>query len=263
MRWLRTGGVGEPLQGDNLAGRANQKLAVVADQQHGLRKRVELALQPALPNDVQEVVWLVQDQVLCVGGQQHLQRKPLLLAARKLSDRAVASLVEGLTEHGGRAAIPETFLAVAAGLAPACNGVGVADAGRIGDVGHQSALGSEQLQRMGAKRLRGDVRQQVTHRGSVAARQLLRHVLKATIDLDHALARAQLAGEQTEQGALADPVHANQGGVLAVTDAERDVAEEQAAARMNVFEILDHDGHADPQPSVRRGRHRRRSRAGE
>ena len=53
----------------------------------------------------------------------------------------------------------------------------------------------------------------------------------------------KLAGEQAEEGALADAVDADEGGVLPVADAEGDAAEEQVAAGVDEFEVLNDDRH--------------------
>ena len=70
-----------PLDRHDLRRRGGQQLAIVTDVQHRLARRLELALEPALGIDVEEVVGFVEEQDLGVAAQQHLQGEALLLAA--------------------------------------------------------------------------------------------------------------------------------------------------------------------------------------
>ena len=74
--------------------RGGEQLAVVADVQHGLARRPELAFQPALGIDVEEVVGLVEEQDIGVAAQQHLEGEALLLATRERPQRSIGNLVE-------------------------------------------------------------------------------------------------------------------------------------------------------------------------
>ena len=79
------------------------------------------------------------------------------------------------------------------------------------------------------------VGQQLADGGAaVQPADLLGHELEAAVDLDGALSSAAARRRAGAAGCLADAVDADQGGVLAVADAERDAAEEQAAAGVDV-----------------------------
>ncbi len=69
------------LDRDDAGGRRRQQLTVVADEEHGLRRRGKLRLEPALAWDVEEIIRLVQEQQLVVAPQQRFEGQPLLLAA--------------------------------------------------------------------------------------------------------------------------------------------------------------------------------------
>ena len=60
-----------------------------------LRLDAQLALEPALGRDVEEVVGLVEQQHVVVAAQERLERQPLLLAAAEnVAQRPVGDVVE-------------------------------------------------------------------------------------------------------------------------------------------------------------------------
>ena len=83
------------LHGDHLGRRRREQLPVVADVEHRLGRSHELAFEPALGVDVEEVVGLVEEQDVVVAAQQHLEGDPLLLAAGERVQRTVADRRRG------------------------------------------------------------------------------------------------------------------------------------------------------------------------
>jgi hypothetical protein len=75
-------------------GGAGQQLAVVADEQHGLRAVGQRRLEPALARHVEVVVGLVEQQHLVGPAQQRLEREPLLLAAGQRVQHPVLRTLE-------------------------------------------------------------------------------------------------------------------------------------------------------------------------
>ena len=71
-----------------------EELTVVADVQDRLVRRPQLVFETSLRGDVEEVVGLVEQQHVVGAPQEHLQREPLLLAARERRDRPLADLRE-------------------------------------------------------------------------------------------------------------------------------------------------------------------------
>ena len=111
----RVSGAAE-LDRDEPVGDLRQQLAIVADQQHGLLRRAQLALEPALRGHVEVVVGLVEQQHLVGAAQQRLERQPLLLAAAQARHVAVLRALERDAERRDRALVPEGLLLVAAGV---------------------------------------------------------------------------------------------------------------------------------------------------
>ena len=71
------------LEGGDAGRHPVEQLAVVADEQDGLRGLHEPILQPPLRGHVEVVVGLVEEEHLVGSAQQRLEHHPLLLAARQ------------------------------------------------------------------------------------------------------------------------------------------------------------------------------------
>jgi hypothetical protein len=233
------------LEHDDHVGRGGEQLAVVADEQDGLGRRGDLLLEPALGRQVEEVVGLVEQQDVDVGGEQRLEHQPLALAARQLGDRTVAGLVEGLAEHPLAARVPPGLLVVAADLAPHPDGLGQGDAGGLRRLRVVGPLGGDQRGGRGRETGRAEPAEELADRAAAGPdADGLGHQLHRRVDRDRALGRALGPHDELQQGGLAGAVGADQGGVTAVPDPEGDVVEELAAPRVGVGHPVDVDhGH--------------------
>ena len=139
--------------------------------------------------------------------------------------------------------VPLPLELVAAELRPVADRLAEphARAGRVGAV-RQLALRGEHPRPGVAQPRRRRLEQQLAHRppGVRADADVLRHVGEGA-DVDVALGRRELAGEDAEQRRLADAVGAHQPDVLPGRDLERDLAEQLVAARVGVREVGDGD----------------------
>ena len=142
----------ERLDRHDLRRRRRQQLTVVADVQHGLARCLELAFQPTLGVDVEEVVGLVEEQHVGVAAQQHFEGEALLLTARQRVQRSPGDFVEGEPDRPRRALVPVHLGGVAAGVAPGCHGMGVAHRIRRGRRLRRVMLGVGALQRRRGQR---------------------------------------------------------------------------------------------------------------
>jgi hypothetical protein len=104
------------LQRHDAVGGTRQQLAVVGDEQHGLRRLAQTLLEPALAGHIEVVVGLVEQQHLVRPAQQGFERETLLLAAREGGQRTEAGTGEGDAESRDRAGVPDGLVLVAARL---------------------------------------------------------------------------------------------------------------------------------------------------
>ena len=130
----------------------------MADEEHGLAARSQLALEPALGRDVEEVVGLVEHEHVVLATEEGLQREPLLLAAAERRERAIGDVAEVGAERPAGALVPEHLGVVAAGVAPLGERRGVAHR-----VGGGVRVGGVEPQRGAADAIRGDRDEQVAH----------------------------------------------------------------------------------------------------
>ena len=127
-RRSRRRGVHAPvgLDGHELVGRRRQQLTVVADVEHRLAGRHQLALQPSLARDVEEVVGLVEQQHVDVPRSRTSSARRFCSPPENVrSGRdATSSKVEADGAH--HALVPEHLGVVAAVVAPVGERLGVA-----------------------------------------------------------------------------------------------------------------------------------------
>ena len=119
------------LERDDLLDRAREHLAVVGDHQHRLAGNGDLALERALGGDVEEVVGLVEQQDLGVGGEQRIEHEALALATGQGVRRAVRDLGERAADDLARRAVPLGLELVAAELRPLPDRRPELDSGRV------------------------------------------------------------------------------------------------------------------------------------
>ncbi len=121
-----------------------QKLAVMTDVEEGLAAGRHRRLEPLLAEDVEEVVWLIQEQNLRVRTKQRLEQDAFQLAAGQRVRDARTDRVERFAGCGHAGGAPADFQLVATELAPLMDGIGVGDAGCLGGAGLHGALGLHQ-----------------------------------------------------------------------------------------------------------------------
>ena len=102
----------------DLGRRRGEQLAVVADEEHGLAARSQLALEPPLGRDVEEVVGFVEYQHVVLAAEERLERESLLLATAERRERTIRDVPEVGVERSPGALVPEHLGVVAAGVAP-------------------------------------------------------------------------------------------------------------------------------------------------
>ena len=125
------GAVDARFQRDDAARGVVEQFTVVADEEHGLLRLVQLGLEPALARDIEVVVRLVEEQQFVGAGEECLEDQPLLLAAGEARRRAVLCAVEGQAEGGHADLVPDGLDVVAAGIAPVHDRLGVAHLGGL------------------------------------------------------------------------------------------------------------------------------------
>ena len=237
---------------DHLRAALFEQLAVVADEEHGLRGVTEPLFEPALSRNVEVVVGLVEDQDVGVASQQRFQDQALLLAARQRADGPRCDIHERGSHRGDGAGIPQHLGVVAADVAPVCPRVREAQSGfgrsrRVGD-----ALGGEEARVGFAELRRTDADQQLPNRGVVPdGADELAHDPEPAVDRDRAGRCVLVAGDDADERRLAHTVRADESAVLSVTDSERHVVEELAATRGAIRESGDLEC-AHERASVRR-----------
>ncbi len=233
---------GAVLQGDDPLGAATEQLAVVGDQQDGLGGLQEALLQPALGRHVQEVVGLVQQQHRLLPAQQLLQHQPLLLAPGKGAGGAVLHLLEGLSQGGQAALVPERLGPVATHVIPVRQRLCEGHLGLLaGVLVHLNLGGPQQLGGGPHRGGRGRGHQSPDRKGPAHAADGLVHYRQLAADADRALVGDQLPGDQAEEGRLAATVGADQGSPRSLSHAEGNIADEVPPA----FEPVAHVGQVD------------------
>ena len=222
-------------------GGAVQQLAVVADEQHGLRRS-----RPAPPRasacPARRGSCPARRAAAPASGpaQQRLEREPLLLAAGQRVQHPVLAALERHAERRHRADVPEHLGVVAAGVAPVGERLRVAQLGLLVVALHHRQLG-------GVERLAG-----VAHgrRREVDAAGRARSVSSRIEPMNWRITPrppsratpppigAQVAGDEAQQRGLAGAVRADQRGLRAVADPEarrRRTAPARRAARASAL----------------------------
>ena len=101
-------GAGALESDDGIAGRREQ-LTVVGDHQDRLARRADQRLELTLGRDVEEVVGLVEEQHLSVGGEQQLEHQALALSAGQRGRGPVAHFVEPGARDAPAGRVPLAF----------------------------------------------------------------------------------------------------------------------------------------------------------
>ena len=218
---VHPGGVagGAELERDDAVGGAGEQLAVVRDEQHGLRRRAQLALEPALAGHVEVVVGLVEQQHLLGSAQQRLEREPLLLAARERARARGTSPARtgcrappscsGPRRSPARSRRPRRSRRARSRSASASS---------VSSRSMMRVLGRLELERRVAHAPRRDRDEQVVHRRRRARRRLpgadeLVHHAEAAVDLRRCPRRAgSVAADDAQQRRLAGAVRADERG---------------------------------------------------
>ncbi len=195
---------------DRGRGRAEQ-LAVVADQHDRLVGGGDPRLQLELRRNIEEVVWLVEQQHRGVALKQHVEHEPLTLAAREVGGGARTDVIQRGANNPPTGRVPTALELIATELGPVADRIAQAHA-RPGWVcaGGQLALGREHPPARVAQSRRRSAQQQLANRAAVSSEaDVLRHVGKRA-DVDVALVGGQLAREHTEQRRLTDAVRTDE-----------------------------------------------------
>ena len=249
------GAVDARFQRDDAARGVVEQFAVVADEEHGLLRLVELGLKPALARDVEVVVRLVEEQQFVGAGEEGLEDQPLLLAAGQARRRAVLCAVERQAEGSHADLVPDGLDVVAAGVAPVDDRLGVVHLGGLVVVLHHGELRLVHGTRGGGQGRRGRGDQEVADRGVVPdlAHELAHdaHVAGAA---DHAFIGNEVAGNDPEQRGLAGSVRPDQRRLGAVRDLERHPVEQLGAVGEEVVDAGNVNmSHAFNLPTAGRG----------
>ena len=221
--------------------RRGQQLTVVADEQDRLARRPQLALQPPLGRDVEEVVGLVEQEDVVVAAQQDLERHALLLAAGERAQRPGGDLVEAQPDGARDALVPVLLGAVPTVVAPVGQRPGVGH--RVVD---RPLLGGRQALGRGPHARRGQRDEEVTNgRRSVLVAvgrpDQLAHHAEVAVDRQRARRGRQLAGDESHERRLAHTVGTDEGRPIAVADGEVDIGEQVHAAGQPPPEMTDLD----------------------
>ena len=199
----------------------------MADQQDRLRTGPQRLLEPLLARDVEVVVGLVEQQDVGVGAQQHLEGETLLLAARERGQRPFARHRQRLAHRDGAARVPQHLGVPPARVAP--HGVGAGEGhARCARRGQPRQRPRRRPARTAARCSRGPATGRASmsrtvrpsSRQPTSWRMTRRRPSTCTLPP----CRGHVAGDDAEQRRLADAVGAHERHVLAVTDAEADVA---------------------------------------
>ena len=246
------------LHGDDAVRRTRQQLAVVADEQHRLRRLSQRRLEPALARHVEVVVRLVEQQHLVRPAQEDLEREPLLLASGQGPDQSGRAPVVRLTQRRHRADVPEHLGVVAVRVAPVGQGCRVAHLGALLVDLHHRQLGRVQRAAGVAQARWGQVDEQVAHRALIAqGAEELAHDPDPAGTRDRPRGRLQVAGDHPQQRGLAGAVGADQRRLRTLPDPEADVVEEHPPVWQRVAQPLDVDvSHGCSLAVVRAGRTR-------
>ncbi len=249
------GAVDARFQRDDAARGVVEQFAVVADEEHGLLRLVELGLKPALARDVEVVVRLVEEQQFIGAGEEGLEDQPLLLAAGEARRRAVLCAVERQAEGRHADLVPDGLDVVAAGVAPVHDRLGVVHLGGLVVVLHHGEFRLVHGTRGGGQGRRSRGNQEVADRGVVPdlAHELAHdaHVAGAA---DHAFIGNEVAGNDPEQRGLAGSVRPDQRRLGAVRDLERHPVEQLGAVGEEVVDAGNVNmSHAFNLPTAGRG----------
>ncbi len=218
------------------------QLAVVRDEEDRLRRLGELLLEPALAR---------ARRGSCRARRAAAPRRaraaaPPARAASARRRRGCArarsdGLLEGQAERLAAARLPQHLGLPAAGVAPVGERLRVGDLGAV-LVARERVLGRGERLGAGAHGRRRDGGEQPAHGRLVAhaADELAHHAQAAGAD-DGALGRLVVARDQAQQRRLAGPVRAEQRGLRALADPERDVVQQRPAVGQRIAHACEVD----------------------
>ncbi len=237
------GGAG--LERDDAVRGTREQLAVVRDEQHGLRRRAQLLLEPSLSGHVEVVVGLVEQQHVVGTAQQRLEHEALLLAARQRRELAEPRPLERHAECGDGALVPHGLVLVAPGIRVVGERRGVAQLRVEVVVLDDRGLGGLEFDRGGADAARSDVDEQLvhgrpSHRADAVPDELVHHAERAA-DRHDAPVRGLVTPDDAEEGRLARAVRADQRGGRPLADAEGHLIEQLPAVGKPVRDRADVD----------------------
>ena len=222
----------------------------MGDEQDGLGRIAQLALQPQLAGDVQVVVRLVEEQHLVGAAQQRLEDEALLLTAGQGTDLAPLRLLVRHAEGGHRAHVPDGLSRVPAGVAPVGQRLRVGQLGCLVVALHDGEFGRVHGQRRCPNQRPRHGHQQVPDGSLVPHRpDELRHHAQPAAGRDRSRIRFQLTGGELEQRALARPVRTHERHDVTLPHPEAGVGEQQPPVRQVIVDVRDlempharHDG---------------------
>ena len=204
----------------------------MADEEDRLGAGAQRRLEPLLARHVEVVVRLVEQEDVSIRPQQHLDGEPLLLAARQRGQRTVAGNGDRLAHGDGAARVPQDLGIPATGITPGRVGTSESHARAIAGLRLRGRLGAGQLGGGSLQAARREVEQHVADGATLLPpTHELTHDAQPAVDVHAALIRGLIAGDDPEQRGLADAVGTHERDVLAVADAEADVAQELHTAR--------------------------------
>ena len=214
---LGVGGVGlavhpgaVALEGHDRAEGGGQDGAVVGDHHDRLLGRADPLLELQLGRDVEEVVGLVEQQHVGVGGEQHVEDELLALAARQRAGGPLGDLVEGGAHDAPARRVPVALQLIAAERRPVRDRLTELDPRRR-VAGRELGLERQHALARLADRERRQREQQLADGALVIAHaDVLGHVADGPADRVLALVGRELAGQDLQQRALAHAVAADQ-----------------------------------------------------
>jgi hypothetical protein len=207
----------------------------VAHEQHGLGCLAEPILEPPLARDIEIVVGLVEQEHFVRPAQQGLDREPLLLTAGQGCYLAVLAPVERHSQRRDHDGVPQHLGLVASDIAPVREGVRVVQLAPFIVVVHESQLGGLHGRPGLAHRRRRQSHEEFPHGGGVphGADELPHHAKAARAGHAPRL-RAQVTGDEPQEGRLAGAICPDQGSLAALADPEVHVVEQHSAIRQHI-----------------------------
>ena len=184
------------LQGHDRPHRAGEDLTVVRDHQDRLLGRPHASLERQLRRHVEEVVGLVEQQDVGIGGEQHVEHELLALAAGKRPRRPIGDLGKRGADDAPARRVPLALELVAAERRPVGDRLSRASFPRTDRPASSSGLEGQHALAGLPDRARRQRQQERSDRPvAVAHADVLRHVAEQPADRVLALVGRQLADE--------------------------------------------------------------------